>query len=276
MALTKNPSNRGFAAAVNQGISAATGAYVLLLNDDVVLGPGYVRALVAVLQLDPTRGSATGRLLRPTSPDGSVAVDSTGHVMYRCVWARNRDQGELDRGVARDSGEVFGVSAAASLYRRSMLDDVAVEGEVFDESFGSYLEDVDFDWRARIRGWSSWYESQAIAVHERGPSRARLPSRVQRGILRNRLLMIVKNDAGGGRWGRRPAISAFTLAKLGQLLVSQPAAVLGLWDFLRFRPAARRKRRLIQSRRLVPPELLEAWFVPLYGPPASYVRRLRR
>ena len=63
---------------------------------------------------------------------------------------------------------MFGVCAAAALYRRAMLEDVRLGDDYFDSTFFVYLEDVDLDWRARLRGWKAYYVPDAVAEHERG------------------------------------------------------------------------------------------------------------
>lgn len=262
--LIRNTANLGFAAASNQGIAASGGEYVLLLNEDVVLEPDYVARLVAALQADPRRGSATGKLLREVGHGQPSVIDSAGHLMYRCLWAVNRGQGQPDGPDFDSAEEVFGVCAAAALYRRATLEDVALEGEILDETFFSYLEDVDLDWRAQLRGWKAWYEPSAVARHLRSGAGLRGSTRIQRHVLKNRLLLMVKNDGGGGLWRRLPAVAAFTAAKLGQLLLTRPSALLGLVDFCRALPAALRKRRLVQKSRLRAPKELEGWFAPVW------------
>lgn len=266
--LIRNPTNLGFAVANNLGIDAAGGEFVLLLNYDVRLRPDYVRLLVGRLRQDESLGSVSGKLLRAEPPD---LIDSTGHVMYRNVWPTNRGEDEPD-GPAHDApGEVFGVCAAAGLYRRAMLDDVRVNGEILDGSFFAYLEDVDLDWRARSRGWRSWYEPRAGAIHARSGSGAWGSARLQRHILKNRLLLIVKNDGGLGMLARLPGMVAFTGAKAVQLLVTRPAALLGAVDAIRLLPSALGKRRAIQRRRTVPRGEIERFFEPY-----PYVRKVRQ
>src|SRR3989442_728251 len=188
----------------------------------VLLGPDSVGLLVARLQQDAGLGSASGKLLRAEPPD---IIDSAGHVMYRNVWPTNRGEDEPDGPAFDLPGEVFGVCAAAGLYRCTMLDDIRINGEILDASFFAYLEDVDIDWRARSRGWRSWYEPAAVATHARSGSGAWGSAKLQRHILKNRLLLIVKNDGGLGMLARLPGMVAFTGAKAVQLLVTRPAAL---------------------------------------------------
>ena len=110
--------------------------------------------------------------------------------------ATNRGENEPDHGQYDTAGEVFGVCAAAALYRRAMLDDVRVDDDYFDSTFFAYYEDVDLDWRARLRGWKAHYVPTAVAEHDRG-TRVTSGGRSALAIrhsLKNRYLMMVRND----------------------------------------------------------------------------------
>jgi GT2 family glycosyltransferase len=260
--LLRNDRNLGFAAGYNRAIPTAAGEFLLLLNNDAMLTPEYVRFLVEDMREDPRRGSASGKLLRPPDGNQPARIDSAGHVVYRNLWSVNRAEDEPDQPEYDRPMEVFGVCAAAALYRRAMLEAVMVDGEVFDSDFFAYLEDNDLDWRARLRGWRSWYDPRAVAIHLRGGTGAWYTTAIQRHILKNRLLMIIKNDAGLPMLRRSPGMLAFTGAKALQLLLSRPAALLGFVDTVRLLPSALNKRRVIQQRRTVPPDALEPWFQP--------------
>jgi GT2 family glycosyltransferase len=266
-----NPENLGFAVANNQALAVAGGEFVLLLNYDAILEPGYISALVACLLADPGRGSASGKLVRPSRDGDTPILDSAGHVMFRNDWATNRGEDEPDRSQYGTAEEVFGVCAAAGLYRRAMLDDVMVDGEVLDSTFFAYLEDVDLDWRARLRGWRSWYEPRAVATHHRSATGGRFSTRIRRHIFKNRILMIIKNDAGRSFFTRLPGIAAFTGAKLLVETLHTPSFLAALWDVARLSPAAWRKRRQVQARRTVAPSSIERWFQPY-----PYLRKLRQ
>lgn len=258
---TWSPENLGFAGAHNRLIAASRGAYYLCLNPDALLDPAYVATLVAALEAAPEVGSATGRLVRLDDPD---VLDSTGIVM-------TRDQRHLDRGADEpapgrfESGpeEVFGPSGAAALYRRAMLEDVAIAGEYFDEAFFAYREDADLAWRARIQGWSSLYVPTARAVHRRRvtPERRRdLPPEVNRYSVRNRFLLRLKNQSA------REAVRFFwpTLLRdamvVGYVLLREHRSLPGLVEVLRLLPSTWRKRRTIAARRRVPPADIARWF----------------
>src|SRR5690606_29109153 len=104
------------------------------------------------------RMTATGE---PVLVDGRRVLDTTGHVAFRTRLFRNRGEGQPDDGAYDRPDEVFGVSGALALYRLAALDDVALDGQVYDEDLFAYWEDVDLDWRLQLRGWQAWYEPGA-------------------------------------------------------------------------------------------------------------------
>ncbi len=253
-----NPENLGFARAANQAIRASTSELVMLCNLDVRLSEGFLGHAVSRLLSAPDVGSVGGLLLRE---EGSGIVDSAGHVLHRSGWVSNRGQGEPDH--FQQAEEVFGVTAAAAVYRRQMLDDVALAGEVFCEAFFAYLEDVDLDWRARWRGWRSYLEPRARASHRRGGSGLHRTSRIERHVLANRALLWTRNAPPSWLLGP-PAGSAAGLVILRAGLAARrhPSAMLGLMDAGRLLPGALRARRLIMGRRRVDDGEIERWAEP--------------
>ncbi len=258
---TWSPDNIGFAGGHNRLIAASRGAYYLCLNPDAVLEPDYLTLLVAALEAAPSAGSATGRLLRLDTPG---IVDSTGIVMTRDQRHLDRDADEPVQAHANDQvEEVFGVSGAAALYRRRMLDDVAVAGECFDEDFFAYREDADLAWRARVQGWTSLYVPRATALHRRRvtPSRRQsLPAAVNRYSVRNRFLLRLKNQSGHEAVRFLWPTLVRDLQVLGYVMLREHRSVPGLIDVLRLLPRMWRKRQVIQRRRRTSPADLTRWF----------------
>src|SRR5436190_12047539 len=127
-------SNRGFSAALNHGIAHSQGEFVLSLNFDVELEPQFVTALVLQLRARPDCGWAAGtmRQLRDAGPID--VIDCNGHYLLRCwhCYAYDPDRPRLDD--YQMVTQIFGASGCAAMYRRSMLDDVGIDGQVFDET----------------------------------------------------------------------------------------------------------------------------------------------
>ena len=264
--LVRNPRNLGFAVAANQGIAATSAELVLLLNQDVVLDPHFLEAAAARIASRPRVGAVAPRLRR----DG--VLDSTGHLLHRSLWVSNRGSGEPDDGRYGKGEEVFGVSAAAALYRREMLEDVALDGEVFCARFFAYLEDVDLDFRARWRGWSCWYEPLAVAYHARGGSGLHRTAAIERHVLANRFLLLERVAPPSWRRGRgQLGPRALLLLRCGLAVRRHPLALLGLADATaQLRSARRDWRRIWQTRRVGEEEILR-WAVA-----TPWARLLRR
>jgi GT2 family glycosyltransferase len=192
-------------------------------------------------------------------------IDSAGHVLYRNRAALNRGENEPDHGQYDAAGEVFGVCAAAALYRRAMLEDVRIgEGEYFDSRFFAYLEDVDLDWRARLRGWKAYYVPGAIALHERGHKGKRRTKHaaVLRHSLKNRYLMVLRNDRWIDLVRDLPAIAAMEALRLVDYALTHPSALRGYLDLVPLLGHAAASRRAIQRRRAVEPAAIRGWLQP--------------
>jgi GT2 family glycosyltransferase len=261
--LLENSENLGFAGAANQGIDATSGEFVLLLNPDVVLQSDFLEQFTAALRAAGDRtGWGAARLLRMNRGEPTNVIDSTGHFLTRARYPHNRGWGEEDQGQFDDAVEVFGSCAAAALYRREMLDDIRVRGEVFDADFSSYFEDADLDWRAVLAGWHCLHVPEAVAWHERGGSGGEALARVKKDMIRNHLLMMLKNDRLGMIIADLPYLTMYWTKMLGRM-VAAPRLVGGLFAALWLLPRMLGKRRRIQAKRTVSNKEMRSWFVDL-------------
>jgi GT2 family glycosyltransferase len=269
-------SNVGFARAANELIERTTTPYVLLLNPDAYLQPRYIERLEQAAEADPAIGSLTGKLLRPARLGEIALLDSTGHVLCRNRVPMNRGENDPDLGQHDGPGEVFGVCAAAALYRQTMLRDVRVGADYFDSTFFAYLEDVDLDWRARLRGWKAYYEPAAVAEHERGHRgfRHRQNALEIRHSLKNRYLMILRNDRPADLLSDLGVILLTEALRLVDYGISHPAGLSGYLQMLRLLPHAMSTRRQIQGRRSIDPAAVRRWLEP-YPFRAKLRRRIK-
>jgi N-acetylglucosaminyl-diphospho-decaprenol L-rhamnosyltransferase len=170
----RNPDNRGFARAANQGIRATSAPFVLLLNPDAQIVGGSLSALVKVARERP-RAGAVGALVR--NPDGSIQPsarrvprlgEALGHaflgpVAPRNRWTRSYTLADWDRSSER---KVEWVSGSAMLLRREAIDRVGL----FDEGYFMYVEDVDLCTRLRNAGWRVLFSPELEVVHQIGVS----------------------------------------------------------------------------------------------------------
>jgi GT2 family glycosyltransferase len=177
----------------------------------------------------PRVGMACGKLWRGFGPqDGRHVLDSTGLFLNRQRRPRDRGQGELDHGQYDEQWEVFGACGAASMCRRSMLEAVACHGEMLDEDFFLYYDDADLSWRAQLYGWQCRYVPEATGWHERGggdtlhrASNAPKLAFAQMHAIKNRYLMMWKNDTWSSLLPALPALLAGDLLRLAYTIVRQ-------------------------------------------------------
>ncbi|MMZ46908.1 Poly-beta-1,6-N-acetyl-D-glucosamine synthase [compost metagenome] len=242
-----NVQNVGFAPGHNQAIGLNNTDYVLVLNPDVTLGSDYVERLIAVMEHNKHIGSATGQLLRKENRE---MVDSTGIVMNSARRAFDRGAGEPSV-LWSESGKVFGVSGAAAMYSRRMINDIALNGEFFDDSFFAYKEDVDVAWRAALLGWEAYYDASAVAYHERGWKEASRTSQslfVRRLSYINRYKMMYKNDTFSEWMKNIISLLSYEIASNLYFLLREPKVLVAWKTFFKELPGLREKRSQLRKK----------------------------
>ena len=246
-------ANRGFAAAVNAGIQRASGALVFLLNNDTRLEKGCLELLRKRLLISDTIGSVACRMVNYY--DHGV-LDGTGDMLSLSGIPATRGFGEPNDGRYSRSDEVFGVCAGAALYRQSMFAKVGL----FDEDFVSYYEDADIAFRARLMGFRSLYEPDAICYHKRGATGI-LMAQQQARLERNQILYLAKNIPAGMLVPLLPVLVASRIRHWirAGLNGSLREVLRGFGQGIACLPQAREKRRVIQRSRSVPVSELRKW-----------------
>ncbi len=261
-----NRTNIGFAAAQNQAIALSRADWVLTLNPDVLLMPNFIHALVQAGKSDPEIGSVCGKLLVMTPSleiPATPVVDSTG--IYFNPMLRHLDRGsrEIDTGHYVQYEYVFGATAAAALYRRSMIDDISIEGEFFDSDFFSYREDADVAWRAQLMGWKCLYTPYACGYHVRKvlpANRSALPPEINMHSVKNRFLMRIKNVSADLYWRNWFSITARDAMVVLCCLLWEHSSLRSFWYLASHWKRVFAKRRIIQRRRRVDDEYMASWF----------------
>jgi GT2 family glycosyltransferase len=261
-----NDENTGFAAAQNQAIGESTGDWVLTLNPDVLLQPGFLSNLIAAAQTDSRTGTVCGKLLR-IGPNfifqHDRRLDSTG--LYFTPNLRHFDRGwnEADDGRYNSTEYVFGASAAAALYRREMIDDISIDGEFFDPDFFAYREDADVAWRAQLLGWRCLYTPEAYAYHVRSvtaATRRGVSTLINMHSVKNRFLMRIKNITADLYRHHAWSILGRDLMVVAGCLLTEPGSLPAFWRLAGCWRSAMHKRKQIFERRRVTDEYLTSWF----------------
>jgi GT2 family glycosyltransferase len=257
--ITRSDKNLGFAAAHNRLIRNSASDYVLVLNPDALLREDFLEHIVHDLAARPDAGSASGKLLRMDN----ITIDSTGIVMLRNQRHLDRGADQPDIGQFDKAGDIFGPSGAAALYRRTALEDTAIDGEYFDEDFFAYREDADLAWRMQLLGWSSIYIPKAVAQHRRRVTperRSQLPEVINYHSVKNRFLLRINNMTGDLYRRDFWRITGRDTIVVGYVLLREWTSAPAFGFLMRNLPRLWRKRKVIQAKVRVQPGELCRWF----------------
>ena len=149
--------NYGFCRAVNEGLRASDTPYVILLNNDTKVCPGFVTALEDALDGDEKAFSAGAKMLQFHQPD---RIDDAGNLYCALGWAFARGK-DKPAGLYEQPDRVFAACGGAAIYRREVLETIGF----FDERHFAYLGDIYLGYRAQIFGWHNLYEPKAKVYH---------------------------------------------------------------------------------------------------------------
>ena len=217
LTVVESSENLGFGAGVNLGARGMVEEVLVLLNNDAVAEPGFLKALLAPLG-DPPSAAApaatTARILlagrwKPAAPgqqdalvsprtgrwtrldeeaaargEGEVLVNSTGNLVDASGNGYDRDW-LVPAEREHSPSEVFGLCGGACAIRREAWQ--ALRG--FREDLFMYYEDTDLSWRLRERGWRVLYVREAVARHEHASSSGTDSPMFIRVNTRNRILV---------------------------------------------------------------------------------------
>jgi GT2 family glycosyltransferase len=162
----QNGANLGYAGGNNAGLRRALDrgfAWVLLLNNDTIVPPGAVAALLDYAATRPGTAAFQPLLVRAAHP---ATVDSAGHVVFRVPGASDALMGRPVAEAPREPVEVFGACAAAALLRADALR----RAGLLDPAFFVLLEDVDLMFRLQCGGGAVELVPSVRVHHKRGVS----------------------------------------------------------------------------------------------------------
>jgi len=189
--LIENAANAGFARAANQGAKAAKSRFVAFVNTDVVLGRGWLSAILPLFGADRDVACVGSRLL---SRDGAKIDFDGGTVNFYGFGQQVRFGSPLDEDAEKKrkptEETVFACAGAMVVDREAFLH---VGG--FDESFFAYFEDVDLGYRFWLAGYRVLVTREVVGYHVHHGTAARFLSDAAMAFLaeRNALTFVLKN-----------------------------------------------------------------------------------
>ena len=240
--IVEQADNRGFGAGVNAGFAATSAPFVVLLNPDTEPRPGAIARLVEHLRTHPRAGVAAPLLLHPGgAPQRSahrtfptlwtLFVDFCVPLGYALALRPDAHPHELSERRTADGGAVAHVNGSALAIRR----DAYEQAGGFDEGFFMYLEETEWQQRARRRGWSVDVVPEAEVVHVRraGAGMAEITDRYLPSIYRYMELQGRSARSVDAVLALGSSLSRLTLAALARLRPSRRGEYLDLLAFHR-------------------------------------------
>lgn len=161
--MVRNEENVGFLQSCNRGASQASGRYLVFLNNDVEVTPGWLAFMLGAIESSSDVGAVGAKLVYPDGrlqeAGGIIWSDGTG-------WNFGRD-GDPDAPEYNYLREVDYCSAAALLVRRDLFEGLGG----FDTRFApAYYEDTDLCFSLREAGYRVLYEPRSTVIHHEGVS----------------------------------------------------------------------------------------------------------
>ena len=243
------PSNRLFTGACNTGMKAALGDAVALLNNDTEADDHWLENVATAFARQPDAGFVASKLRLFDKRDH---IHSAGDFYSVRGVPGNRGAWQPDHGQF-DSPYVFGACGAASIYKRSMLDQIGL----LDDRFQFSCEDVDLAWRAQLAGYKCAFAHDAIVYHKVSATGGGVLNSYYDG--RNFIWLLAKDVPSeilrshwrqilGEQWGiTRAALRAWRGEAARMRLKGQLAGIIGLPRALSWRRATQAKRRIDQD-----------------------------
>ncbi len=185
--LIRNTVNRGFAAAVNQGLKIAKGDYIVLVNPDTIVTPGALDELIGFMEKTSDAGAVSPQLIYPdmTLQDSARRFPRFKYLLFgrrslltklapNNPWSSEFLYRDLKK-QNKDAVEVEAVLGTFLVLRKEALKDVGP----LDENFFFFGEDIDICKRLWNKGWKVYLYRKARVLHFHGMSRKKLRFRTE-------------------------------------------------------------------------------------------------
>lgn len=239
--------NHGFAEAVNIAIRDVHTEYFALLNTDAIAHEDWLKQLVKIADADDRLAVVTSASILP---DGKT-IDALGDDMSCWGIASPRMRGKSVASVKKQSSqEIFSGSGGYSLYRTKVWREIGG----FDSLFFMYYEDVDYCYRARLKGYSIGLAPKALITHGLGVSSSKRGRNFSRRyVIRNAQYVYWKNTPSEIIYR---TVAKFCIANIYMIVAAIKSLAfrevfLAYLEFVRAVPRIRRERIHIQSGRKV-------------------------
>ena len=175
--LILNDTNTGYAKANNQGIRAAKGKYILLLNNDTVVHPNALQSLVSFAEITPDAGVIGSRLL---NIDGTLQMSCyhfpTITNAIKEYWLGKK--GLFEKFAPRGDSPVTVDSVVGASFL--ITPEAKKKVGILDERYFAYFEDIDYCRQTWKQGLKVYYLPTSVITHYHGATFKKLANEAER------------------------------------------------------------------------------------------------
>ena len=242
--------NYGFADGYNKALVQVTADYLVFLNTDVKVTPGWLDPMAELLDNDPAIGICQPKILSLDRPDEFEYAGAAGGFIdrYGYPYCRGRilQEVEKDLGQYNNSISVSWASGACMMVRA----DLWKQCNGFDADFWAHMEEIDLCWRAQHLGYRIMVCPESVVYHIGGGTlNYDSPLKIHLNF-RNNLFLLYKNLPGSQLATKLPARMILDgLAALVFLLKGETRSFAKVFSahlkFYKSLPSLTRKRKAI-------------------------------
>lgn len=183
-------ANHGFAEGNNQGYKKAKGQYIYFLNNDTELSATVLEELFALLNKKSMVAGVQSKILlmedRKRLDTIGAFLTPTGFLYHNAF--SHLDSPKYDKEIA-----LYTLKGASMMFRRSVLEEVIIDGYLFDPDYFAYFEETDLCHRIWLAGYSLCYAPKAVVWHHMGATSSSIDSNfVQFHSFKNRIMTYIK------------------------------------------------------------------------------------
>ncbi len=163
--LIKSEKNLGFAGGNNLGIREAKGEYILLLNNDTEVDPGFLEPLCAKFKSDPKTGAVSPKIYFHHTPN-MLQFTGISKITKYTTRSTGWGFGKMDEGQFDQDRLSFFAHGAAMMVPRKVIEKVGLMAEIYF----LYYEEMDWGQRIRNAGYKIYYVHNSVIYHKESVS----------------------------------------------------------------------------------------------------------
>lgn len=183
--------NEGYAQANNIGFASTHGEYVVFLNNDTKVTKTFLTALLQVFVNDSSIGGVQSKILlmdKPNRHDSVGALFTASGILYHFGFGKKNSK-KYDHPF-----ELYTAKGACMMFRKHVLQEITVEGNIFDADYFAYFEESDLCHRVWLSGSRIVYVPTSVIYHKMGATSKTMNNEfIQYHSYKNRIRTYMKN-----------------------------------------------------------------------------------